>query len=142
MTELMRPQDLRKISSDADTAQAQEEQKRAQRIAEEQKGLREAFMGQQVRPDAKDRINAAIKRAAEQGQQEIQVLTFPASYCNDAGRRINNNLPDWPQSLEGFAKRAYDYYVAELQPLGFRLGIQVLDYPDGMPGTVGMSLKW
>jgi hypothetical protein len=138
----MIPQDLRKISSDADTAQAQEEQKRAQRIADEQKGLREAFMGQQIRPDAKDRINAAIKRAAEQGQQEIQVLTFPASYCNDAGRRINNNLPDWPQSLEGFAKRAYDYYVAELQPLGFRLGIQVLDYPDGMPGTIGMSLKW
>jgi hypothetical protein len=69
-------------------------------------------------------------------------VSFPASYCNDAGRRINNNLPDWPDSLEGFAKRAYDYYTRELQPLGYRLGAQILDYPDGVPGTVGLTLRW
>ena len=50
-----------------------------------------------------------LRRAAELGNHEFQVITFPANYCNDSGRRINNNEQDWPDSLEGFAKRAYVY---------------------------------
>ncbi|HEY1385112.1 MAG TPA: hypothetical protein VGF43_15935, partial [Dongiaceae bacterium] len=57
-------------------------------------------------------------------------------------RRINNMEPDWPNSLEGFAKKAYEYYMAELKPLGFKLHAQVLDYPGGMPGDIGMYLRW
>lgn len=71
-----------------------------------------------------------------------QALTFPAKFCNDHGRRINNLGPDWPDSLEGFAKKAYDYYVKELKPLGYKLTAQILDFPDGMPGTVGIFLSW
>ncbi len=47
-------------------------------------------------------------------------MTFPCSYCNDGGRRINNLLPDWPTSLEGFAKKAYEFYDKELKPLGLQ----------------------
>ena len=50
--------------------------------------------------------------------------------------------PDWPNSLEGFAKKAYEFYVAELKPLGFKLTAQVLDYPEGMPGNIGLFLSW
>ena len=142
MAELMRPDDLKKISNDAEMAKAQEYVRKAKKQEEEQKGLREAFMTRDVHPEAKDRVNAAIRRAAEQGNHELQALTFPATYCNDGGRRINNSEPDWPSSLEGFAKHAYEFYVKELQPLGYKLRVEVLDYPGGMPGNVGMFLKW
>jgi hypothetical protein len=138
----MRPDELKKIASDADMAKAQEALKRASKQDEEATQLREAFMGRDVHPEAKDRVNRAVRRAAEQGNHEIQALTFPASYCNDKGRRINNNEADWPDSLEGFAKKAYDFFDKELKPLGFKVSVQVLDYPGGMPGNIAMVLKW
>ena len=142
MADLMRPDDLKKITNDAEMAKAQEYLKKAKREEEEQKSLREAFLDRDLHPEVRDRVNAAIRRAAEQGNQQLQVITFPASYCNDGGRRINNAEPDWPDSLEGFAKRAYAFYVKELQPLGYKLRVEILDYPGGMPGNVGMFLRW
>jgi hypothetical protein len=142
MADLMRPEDLKKISDDADMAKAQEYIKHAKKQEEEQKGLREAFMGRDLHPEARDRVNAAVRRAAEQGNHQLQALTFPASYCNDGGRRINNNEPDWPESLEGYAKKACEFYETELRPLGYKLRVEVLDYPGGMPGNIGMFLRW
>jgi hypothetical protein len=142
MADLMRPDDLKKISNDADMAKAQEYIRKAKKQEEEQKSLREAFMERDLHPEVRDRVNAAVRRAAEQGNHELQVLTFPASYCNDGGRRINNGEADWPSSLEGFAKRAHEFYVKELHPLGYKLRVEILDYPGGMPGNVGMFLKW
>ena len=142
MADLVRPDDLKKISNDADMAKAQEYIKRAKKQEEEQASLREVFMHRDVRPEVKDRLNAAVRRAAEQGIHQLQVITFPASYCNDGGRRINNHEPDWPSSLEGFAKKAYEYFDKELKPLGYRLHVEILDYPGGMPGNIGMFLKW
>ena len=142
MTEVLRPEELKKIATDADMAKAQEALKRAGKQEEEATQLREAFMGRDVHPEAKDRVNRAVRRAAEQGNHEIQAFTFPASYCNDKGRRINNNEADWPESLEGFAKKAYDFFDKELKPLGFKVSVQVLDYPGGMPGNIAMVLKW
>jgi hypothetical protein len=142
MSELLRPKDLQEIASKADMAKAQEYMDRAKKQDDEATQLRDAFMDRTVHPEAKDRVNRAVRRAAEQGHREIQALTFRADYCNDKGRRINNNEPDWPESLEGFAKRAYDFFDAELKPLGFKISVQVLDYPGGMPGNIGMILKW
>jgi hypothetical protein len=142
MADLMRPDDLKRISSDADMAKTQEYLKRAKKQEEEQKGLREAFLDRDLHPEVRERVNAAVRRAAEQGSHELQVITFPASYCNDGGRRINNAEPDWADSLEGFAKRAHAFYVKELQPLGYKLRVEILDYPGGMPGNVGMFLRW
>lgn len=142
MTDLMRPDDLKKISNDAELAKAQEYIRRARKQEEEQAGLREAFMRAEIGPEAHERVNSAVRRAAEQGSHQVQIITFPASYCNDGGRRINNNEPDWPSSLEGFAKKAYEFYEKELKPLGYRAHVEIIDYPGGMPGNVGMVLKW
>lgn len=142
MADLMRPEELKKISDDADMAKAQEYITRAKKEEEEQKGLREAFMEKGLHPEVRERVNAAIRRAAEQGSRELRVITFPANYCNDGGRRINNNEPDWPNSLEGFAKKAYEYYDKEMRPLGYKLRMEILDFPGGLPGNVGMFLKW
>lgn len=140
--DLMRPDDLKKISNDAEMAKAQEYIKRAKMQEEGQAALREAFMHAEIGPEAHERVNAAVRRAAEQGSHQVQIIMFPASYCNDGGRRINNSEPDWPNSLEGFAKKAYEFYEKELKPLGYRAHVEIIDYPGGMPGNIGMFLKW
>lgn len=142
MTDLLRPKDLKSISAEAEMAKAREYVKREEKREAEQKDLREAFLHRDIHPEVKERLNNAIRRAAEQGHHELQIFTFPARYCNDGGRRINNAEADWPDSLEGFAKRAYEYYEKELRPLGYKASAQVLDYPGGMLGNIGFFLKW
>jgi hypothetical protein len=70
------------------------------------------------------------------------VLTFPSSYCSDGGRRINIGDPEWPETLDGFAKKAYEFYVKELRPLGYKISMDIVTWPKGMPGDVAMYLKW
>jgi hypothetical protein len=141
-SKLLSPQDLKKITDEAENALIKEHEQRKQKQEGEEKELRDSFMSRDVHPEVMDRINNAVRGAAQRGTHEIQVLTFPANYCNDSGRRINNNEADWPESLEGFAKLAYEFHVKELQPLGFKIRVQVLDYPGGMPGNIGMYLSW
>jgi hypothetical protein len=142
MTSLLRPEDLRKIADDEDMAKAKKAMEGARKDEEEQAGLREIFMSRDIHPEAVARVNAAVRRAAEQGNRQTLAVTFPAAYCNDKGRRINNLEADWPDSLEGFARKAYEFYMAQLKPLGFKLTAQILDYPGGMPGNVGLYLSW
>jgi hypothetical protein len=141
-TTLLRPQDLNEIISDSEMQKMEEERQRKQKREREQRELREAFMSRDIHPEVMDRLNKVIRVAAEQGHKEVKVITFPASYCNDGGRRINNMLPDWPDSLEGFSKRAYEFYQKELRPVGYKLHAQVIDFPGGMPGEIALFLKW
>ena len=142
MTDLLRPQDLKKISTEKEMAKANEAMGRMQKEKEEADALHDAFMSREIHPEVKQRINAVVARAADSGINEVLVVKFPSSYCNDSGRRINNAEADWADSLEGFAKVAMAYYDKELKPLGFRVQARVLDYPGGMPGTVGLFLRW
>jgi hypothetical protein len=112
--------------------------KKERRTAE----LREAFMARDVLPDAIDRVNNAVRIAAEQGHHQIQVVTFPVKYCNDGGRSINNFDPEWPKSLEGYAKKAFLFYDKELRPLGYKVSAEVISFPDGIPGEAALFLKW
>jgi hypothetical protein len=139
---VLRPDALKEIAKHAEAAVAGEGLE-ADRKAEEQKtALKEAFMSREVRTDAVDRVNAAVQRAAEARKHEVELFRFPASFCNDGGRRINNDDPNWPDSLEGFAKRAYDAYVEHYKPLGYRMKAQVMDFPNGMMGDVALILSW
>jgi hypothetical protein len=111
---LLTPAELKGITDKVHMAKVQEQFDRVKKDQEEKRARHEAFMASHLHPDVKALVNASVKRAAEQGLHEIPVLTFPASYCNDQGRRINNGEADWPQSLEGFAKKAYEFFEAEL----------------------------
>ena len=142
MSSILSPKDLSLISSAADDAKVEEERKEREKKVKQKRELQEAFMSQVLHPEVRDRINQAVRRAAEQGHTQLQVMTFPASYCNDGGRRINNLDPNWPESLEGFAKRAFQFFDKELKPLGYKLHCEIINFPGGMPGEVGMFLKW
>jgi hypothetical protein len=142
MEAILKPDELHAISDEAEMADlkaALAKRKKAEHSMEE---LRHTFMARDIAIEAPARINAAIKTAAQRGAREIQVLRFPASYCNDGGRSINNFEPDWHTSLEGFAQRAYAYYEKELAPLNFKLRAEIASFPDGVPGDVAMYLRW
>jgi hypothetical protein len=90
----------------------------------------------------KARVSAALRAAAERGETHLRVFTFPSELCTDSGRAINSGNPDWPKTLVGFAARAYEFYQKELQPHGYRLRAEILDFPGGIPGEVGITLSW
>lgn len=142
MTGLLSPKDLNMISSDAEVAKMDEERRLKAGKEKQQAELREAFMSRAIHPEAIDRINNAVRIAAEQGFHQVQVLTFPSSFCSDGGRRINIADPEWPTTLTGFAKEAFEFYQKELRPHGYKLAAEIISFPGGMPGDVGLFLKW
>lgn len=89
--------------------------------------------------------NAIIHRAheaAEHGEKEIMLLSFPSDLCTDQGRAINAPRPDWPKTLRGEAAEIYLQWEHELKPRGFHLTARVLDFPGGKPGDIGLFLVW
>jgi hypothetical protein len=138
----LRPEDLHKIAEDVEMAKLREAMAHTRKADEEANELRQAFINAELRPNVMDLLNTAVRRTAEQNKNELMVMSFPADYCTDKGRRINNADADWPESLQGRAKRGYDFYQQNLKALGYKLYARVLDYPGGMPGTVGFFLKW
>ena len=140
--DLITPEELRRIAEEHEMALLREAQERDKKHQEEQDSIREAFMHQHVRPDAKERFIRAVRAAAERGVNEIQIVRFPSSYCSDGGRAINNFEPNWPDSLTGFAREVYDNYEKHLKSRGYKLRAQILDYPGGMPGDIGLFLRW
>ena len=96
----------------------------------------------EIQPDGIDRFNLWVKRAAEQGQSEIQIMRFPSQYCTDHGRAINNFEEGWPDTLTGMARRIYEAYDTHLKAQGYKMRAQILNYPDGGLGEVGLYIGW
>jgi hypothetical protein len=142
MAGFLSPADLDEMASEVEAAKMDEDAEFKRKQEQTRRDLREAFMARDINPDVVERVNNAVRIAARQGHHKLEVMTFPCNYCNDGGRRINNLLPDWPTSLEGFAKRAYEFYERELKPLGFKISAQVVSYEGGVPGNITMHLKW
>ena len=142
MDEVIRPDDLRKAAQAKEIERAQQIIEADTRRADERRQLQEAFMNRQIQADAKERLHKALLMAAERGETHLQVFTFPSELCTDGGRAINNGHPSWPDTLVGYAKRAYEFYKVELQPQGYRLRAEILNFPGGVPGDVGVTLAW
>ncbi|WP_072396042.1 hypothetical protein [Hyphomicrobium sp. CS1GBMeth3] len=142
MVTLLRPADLDQIASESEWAKMDEERKLQKKKEQQQLDLRDAFMARDVHPEVFERINQAVSIAAQRGAHQIQVMTFPSSYCSDGGRRINIADPEWPSTLQGFALKAYEFFNKELRPHGYKLHAEIISFPGGMPGEVGLFLKW
>jgi hypothetical protein len=134
--------ELRDLMADAVNAKLDERAEEARREKQKEKELHQEFLKRELSPDLAERISKLVRIAAARGESELLVFTFPSKFCSDGGRTINIGDPNWPNSLQGQAKRGYDFFVAELKPLGFRLTAQILDFPGGFPGDVGFRLKW
>lgn len=83
-----------------------------------------------------------LRAAAERGETEIMVMRFPNSLCTDHGRAINNTEERWPETLTGRPRQAYELWRDRLKPQGYGLAAMIVDWPNGMPGDVGLFLTW
>jgi hypothetical protein len=85
---------------------------------------------------------AIIERASNNGLTEVQVYRFPNSLCTDRGRAINQQEPGWETTLTGIPKEIYEFWSRHLRQRGYKLRVQIVDFSGGVPGDVGMTLKW
>jgi hypothetical protein len=92
--------------------------------------------------DVMKKAAAIIERAAKNGLTEVQVYRFPNTLCTDRGRAINQQEPGWETTLTGIPKEIYQFWDRRLRSLGYRLRVQIVDFSGGVPGDVGMTLKW
>lgn len=140
MSDLISPVELKRIADEAKNERLALEIQQNSEVENEK--LHEGFFQRGLHPEAHRRVSAVVRRAAEAGQREVLILTFPSTWTTDRGLRINNHEADWPESLEGFPKRAYEFFVSDLRPAGYGLRAEVLNFAGGMPGDVGLYLSW
>src|SRR5947199_7225907 len=83
-----------------------------------------------------------IQRAVRNGLTEVQVYRFPNSLCTDKGRAIMRMEAGWENTLTGIAKEIYRLWVDHLQPRGYAIRYQIVDFPGGIPGDISIVLSW
>ncbi len=136
--------DLKKKIALEEAAKADAEmRKRAEADAEKQALLDQFTKPSGVSDEEGIRRGAAIiKRAANNGLTEVQVYRFPNQLCTDRGRAINQMEPGWENTLTGVPKEIYQLWHKHFRPRGYRLRVQIIDFPGGMPGDIAMTLSW
>jgi hypothetical protein len=139
---LITPDELRRITEDNEMEKAREALEKQRKVEGDRDHLREAFMAQDIHPEVFERVSRVVKSAAERGEREVLAIRFPSEYCTDRGRAINNFESGWPDTLTGFAKRAHEFFEKELRPRGYKARAQIMDFPGGVPGDVGIFLSW
>ncbi|MBR0973134.1 MULTISPECIES: hypothetical protein [Bradyrhizobium] len=83
-----------------------------------------------------------IQRAVRNGLTEVQVYRFPNTLCTDKGRAINQMEAGWEKTLTGIPKEIFELWTEYLKPRGYRIGYQVIDFPGGVPGDIGVTISW
>ncbi len=95
-----------------------------------------------VLDNLKQSVFGRLRVAAEEGKTELLVMRFPVELCDDKGRAINNADSDWPDSLTGRPRQAYEFWRDHLKPAEYKLKALIIEWPGGLPGDVGFFLDW
>ena len=140
--QVLNVQELKRIGDGKETEKLKEVLARRQKEEAEEHRARQDFLEREIRPDGIERFNGWVRRAAEQGRDEIEILRFPSQYCTDHGRAINNFEDGWPETLTGAARKVHDAYVQHLKAQGYKIRAQILNYPNGNLGEVGIYIGW
>jgi hypothetical protein len=88
------------------------------------------------------RAAAIIQRAVNNGLTEVFVGRFPNTLFTDHGRAINQMEKGWEKTLNGIPKEIYQLWSDYLQPRGYRVRYQIVDFPGGVPGDISITLSW
>lgn len=118
--------------------------------AEQRRRQVEALRDQRIKEMAGRRLSDAAWRqmlnssrdAAASGLMEFMLIRFPSQLCSDGGRAINAPDPRWPETLQGEPADIFQRWRNELQPQGFQIAAQIVDFPDGLPGDAALFLMW
>jgi hypothetical protein len=134
---------MKKIAlAEAEKASVEMQKRRA---GEEENAALIAQMSKQTGVSDEEAIQRAVKiieRAVSNGLTEVLVYRFPNRLCTDRGRAINQQEPGWENTLTGVPKEIYVLWSKYFKDQGYKLRVQIVDFPGGMPGDVGMTLSW
>jgi hypothetical protein len=128
-------------------AEAEEAEKEARARAEAQ-AEKKALIDHLSKPsgiseeEAIARAITIIDRAMKNRVTEVEVFRFPNQLCTDKGRAINQQEHGWEKTLTGAPKEIYQLWEKYFRPRGYRLKVQIVDFPGGMPGDIAMTLSW
>jgi CBS domain-containing protein len=100
------------------------------------------LLAAQLSDEAWQRMLREARAAAQKGEEEHLLLRFPCELCTDHGRAVNAPDPTWPVTLRGLAAEVFLRWKNELRSHGFGLRARVVDFPDGIPGDIGLFLAW
>jgi hypothetical protein len=137
----------KEIQRQAALREAEKADEHARRLlaaqAEKQKLIDELGKPSGLSEDEKVKLAATvIQRAVRNGMSEVQVYRFPNTLCTDRGRAINQMEAGWENTLTGMAREIYRLWIDYLQPRGYRIRYQIIDFPGGIPGDVSIVLSW
>ena len=126
----------------AEKAAAHDRQKAAEQ-AEKEALIKKLSQPSGMTDEEKVKLAATvIKRAVDNGLLEVQVYRFPHAMCTDNGRAINQAEPGWEKTLTGIPKEIFYLWRDHLQEKGYKIRYQILEFPGGMPGDIGITLSW
>jgi len=128
----------------AETEKASAEMRKQEKAEAEKKALIDKLSKPSGKTDEEVIKQAAniIQRAVKNGLTEVQVYRFPNTLCTDNGRAINQQEAGWENTLTGVPKEIYEFWQKHLRSRGYKLRFQIIDFPGGVPGDVGVTLKW
>ena len=86
--------------------------------------------------------SSVIQRAVRNGLTEVRVYRFPNILCTDKGRAINQMEPGWEKTLTGIPKEIFQLWTDYLKPRGYRIRYEIIDFPGGVPGDIGITISW
>jgi hypothetical protein len=108
--------------------------------------------------EAVDLTMDKIRRAFDRGETELMFTSYPSGFCSDDGRAIINagappivkpdknapkpDVPDWIERQPKGVRAVYDHWKRHMEPGGFKLSARIINFPDGMPGDVGLFFSW
>ena len=130
--------------AEAEAAKASERMRAAATAEAEKKALTDRLKKPSgLSEDEKIKLAATvIDRAVRNRLTEVQVYRFPNELCTDRGRAINQAEPGWENTLTGIPKEIFHLWKDHLQPRGYKIRYQIIDFPGGMPGDIGVILSW
>jgi CBS domain-containing protein len=134
--------DFRQLAADFKSTEAHRREDLRHSAGEERRHRAEELIGRHMSDGSWRHLVHEARTAAEQGLKEFLLLRFPSQVCSDGGRAVNVPDPGWPATLRGEAAEIYSRWSHDLQPRGFHLSARVVEFPDGMPGDIGMFLVW
>lgn len=144
MSTLLTVKELQMKIAEAESAKASAALKRQQAEDREKEELLDRLSKPSGKTDDEvmEKASIIINRAVENGLLSVQVFRFPHTLCTDNGRAINQAEQGWEKTLTGIPKEIYEFWQRQLHPRGYHIRYEIIDYPGGMPGDVGIILSW
>jgi hypothetical protein len=107
---LPKAEDCRKKMAEAEAEKAADYLRQQAKAEAEKKALLDQLAKPSGVSDDERMKRAAviIKRAVDNGLEEVLVGTFPSALCTDHGRAINQQEPGWENTLIGLPKEIFE----------------------------------